>query len=547
MRVIALYGRGNIGKTRCLGHLINLIYRETEGCNCLFEGKDKRITLDFLGKRISICTWGDNGYEEQLNLDWIRKDKPDIAILATRTKGETVKMVERFCENNHYQLKWVEKYVASFDELSGQEYLNNLQAEQLLDYVHGLIMGQLYYVDSISSVDEEDTRYHVILLGTKMQDDGFPRTLSLEINGNQLHYMDSETPVREDDFVYFRLGSGHQFLYANDSREVIELRRDSRSIREELAKSEIHDDDAQSLKKKRPDRVKSYHVKVGHGNCNLILAVYGTNYELWMVDCSTYDYLNRQDYSQDLYHCLKDIAGELNIDLMNLRISRFMLTHTHFDHYNGLRYLIKLGFINNSTLVYANLHYDCASTVWKAIMESLKNISCKFVEPVYINQTKGLINIYHPECRIYKGSSSDENSRVVPEVNNSSVVYGIVFGGRTMVFPGDLERKGFEEMSGHKPCRGNLSRTDYYVVSHHGSLNGHPTKPCKSLCSKNSLECISERIKRTVLMGRNGAYSGIYSPVVEGYWKGKPGGLVYTEKTDHYVELDWEDGKITPR
>ena len=46
MRVIALFGRGNIGKTRCLGHLINLIYRETEGCNRLFEGQDMRITLD---------------------------------------------------------------------------------------------------------------------------------------------------------------------------------------------------------------------------------------------------------------------------------------------------------------------------------------------------------------------------------------------------------------------------------------------------------------------------------------------------------------------
>lgn len=87
MRVIALFGRENIGKTRCLGHLINLIYRETEGCNRLFEGQDMRITLNYFGHIITICTWGDNEYVERLNIDKIREDNPDIAIVATRTKS----------------------------------------------------------------------------------------------------------------------------------------------------------------------------------------------------------------------------------------------------------------------------------------------------------------------------------------------------------------------------------------------------------------------------------------------------------------------------
>ena len=143
MRIIALFGRGYIGKTRCLGHLINLIHRETKGCNYLFEGRDSRITLDYLGKRITICTWGDNDYEEGLNLEKIRLDNPDVAIIATRTKGETVERVKRFCKKMGCEPKWVEKYVASFDDISGQEYLKNLQAEQLLDYVKGLIIGQL--------------------------------------------------------------------------------------------------------------------------------------------------------------------------------------------------------------------------------------------------------------------------------------------------------------------------------------------------------------------------------------------------------------------
>lgn len=97
MRVIALFGRGDIGKTRCLGHLINLIYQETMGCGYLIEGEDARITLNYLGRRITICTWGDNEYEEAKNIELIRRENPDIAIVATRTKGRTVELVEEFC------------------------------------------------------------------------------------------------------------------------------------------------------------------------------------------------------------------------------------------------------------------------------------------------------------------------------------------------------------------------------------------------------------------------------------------------------------------
>lgn len=92
MKVIALFGRGDIGKTHCLGHLINPIHRETKGYNYLYEGRDVRITLDYLGQRVTICTWGDNNVEEWKNLDKIQQDNPDIAIVATRTKGETVRV-----------------------------------------------------------------------------------------------------------------------------------------------------------------------------------------------------------------------------------------------------------------------------------------------------------------------------------------------------------------------------------------------------------------------------------------------------------------------
>ena len=144
MKVIALFGRGNTGKTRCLGHLINLINNEENMGDYLKVGKDARVTLKYRGKRITICTWGDNEYEEGLNIDKIRQDISDIAVVATRTKGGTVEIVRQFCEKEMgCPLKWVEKYVASFNGEAGQAFMNNLQAEQIMEYIKEIMKLEL--------------------------------------------------------------------------------------------------------------------------------------------------------------------------------------------------------------------------------------------------------------------------------------------------------------------------------------------------------------------------------------------------------------------
>lgn len=550
MRVIALFGRGNIGKTSCLGHLINLINLETNGCNYLFEGKDERVTLNYHGKRITVCTWGDNGDEEALNLAMIRQDNPDIAVVATRTKGITVEMVENFCKvENKCQLKWVEKYVASFDDISGQERMNNLQAKQIWDYVQGLIDGQLYYVDSMTAINGEDKYYHVMLLGTETKEDGVARSLSLELYDEDLRYTDTGLQIREDDFVLYRPDSELRFLNGNETEQALSLRQESREVRQQLAENVAQGDSLQSFGRTEPD-IRSYHVNVGHGNCSLILSVYGDDYELWMVDCSTYDCIKRRDYSQDLYHCLLDITGKVKRSVGELKISRFLLTHTHFDHYNGLRYLIKQGLVDGNTVIYANLYYDCASPVWTGILKDLGSMNCRFVEPVLRNQIKGVVNIFHPECRIYKSGKPIADCREVKDANDASVVYGIELGNRIMVLPGDLEQKGFDEMTKNGGCSSQLFEADFYVVSHHGSINGHPSRPClhKGHPLPKPFDCVLKGLEVVILMGRDRAYSGIYNQHVVDDWNGT-GKLVYSEKDKmgkkvKFVEIEWTKGVV---
>ena len=60
--------RGNTGKTRCLGHLINLINNEENKGDYLKVGKDARVTLEYRGKRITICRCQGTGQWHLLKL-----------------------------------------------------------------------------------------------------------------------------------------------------------------------------------------------------------------------------------------------------------------------------------------------------------------------------------------------------------------------------------------------------------------------------------------------------------------------------------------------
>ena len=185
------------------------------------------------------------------------------------------------------------------------------------------------------------------------------------------------------------------------------------------------------------------------------------------------------------------------------------------------------------------------SDSWQEMEAKFKNVGVKIVEPISGNSNDG-IRFLHPECRLYRSRATVKgftgNHRIVgTPINNSSVVIMLAFGGRSMVFTGDLEQKGFAKMSGAGTCSSYLFDANYYIVSHHGSINGHPTMACGSQKwhGATPLTCSTNGTLRAILMGRDGAYSGIYSTVVTGYWCSVPNRLVKTETAQHYMELEW--------
>ena len=69
MKIIALFGKGGIGKTTTLNLLNNLINPD----NPITDGKDHRRTFTYKGKTISITTPGDGKEHIHDNIDYARK------------------------------------------------------------------------------------------------------------------------------------------------------------------------------------------------------------------------------------------------------------------------------------------------------------------------------------------------------------------------------------------------------------------------------------------------------------------------------------------
>lgn len=415
---------------------------------------------------------------------------------------------------------------------------------------------KLYFVDSVYT-PSGGQRTQVTLLGT--EDQSLPLVLSL--GQNQLRMSNHRGAIKEGWYVYYD-ESNHQlpFGYGNFDPFAQKQFRVFNDLRDELVdrfKDSIDRDDTYLLlqfAESETARVYSYHVNVGHGNCSLILIQEGRSYYLWMIDCSLRDC--KKHYRSNLEACLQDIAKKVGEkDFKTLRINKFFLTHPHYDHYNGMDYLLANRYIDGNTECYINLFYQIASPLYNRIIGQLKATNVRFVEPINKKSIQTIMFL-HPECRIYRSAStvSDKSVKyriVSAPLNNSSVVIRFQLGGKTMVFPGDLEKTGFDNMTKAATCSPYLCGVNYYVVSHHASINGHPTQRCLNPRRPNPspIHCISACLNKAIVMGRNGAFPGIYSPIVINYFDSLPADLLFSEKDGNgnpikFYELEWKSGMV---
>lgn len=255
--------------------------------------------------------------------------------------------------------------------------------------------------------------------------------------------------------------------------------------------------------------VWSYHVNVGHGNCTVIVFESDGQKYMWMVDCSTYDFLIHKDYSSKLGKCLEDIKNEHGVTT----VSRLLITHVHFDHINGIKYLLKKKIIDSKvTEIWLNYEYHLPSKTYNDILSMLKGDGFRFILPIVKNSTDN-IKVLYPVRNICNPQKKYRVKNCDPapdnKLNNSSVIYKIAFGDKSMVFTGDIEVEGWKIVG--NAAQNEICLSEYYCHSHHGSNNGL----YRALYEEKSGDLFSriyckDSPKDKIVMGRDGAYSGIY-------------------------------------
>lgn len=227
-------------------------------------------------------------------------------------------------------------------------------------------LQNLYFVDSVFNPIEGDASSVTLFPAVDDKEQG---SRVLFLNYEQLKMTNHSGTIREGWYVYYNENNNQQyFSYGNLSQYARQQFRAFNSIQRQLLDRHINpteEEDTAMLRRLENSKtleVVSYHINVGHGNCSVIVFCEGSFYQIWMIDCSVIDKSNWRDYSVNLETCFEAIKQRLGKSNNEpLIIDRFFLTHTHYDHYNGLEYLVDKHYINNGTVCYINLYYHCAS------------------------------------------------------------------------------------------------------------------------------------------------------------------------------------------
>ena len=372
-------------------------------------------------------------------------------------------------------------------------------------------MEDLYQVESVKQINEN---YATVLLLY------IPQNIDRWVNTSKdfkwfirenIDLKFSEN-IQEGEFVYRING---QYLSANNDSRSIKIGTRYSELVESLSNHQI---DISNISYENINILYSYHINVGHGNHSLIVFNANNKFHIWMVDCSDYDFVSHRYYQDNIKTCIEHLQNKFGID--QVHIEAIMLTHPHYDHYSGIGYYIDNGMIDKESIFFINLKYNIKSHNFNNLLSKIKTLGSPIIEPFSCNSNVN-IKILYPDKPIFTNHNLS--------LNNKSSVYNICFDNVSyFVFPGDLETKGWNLMN-TTDCSPFMRETQYYAISHHGSLNGHSRN---LYCNKrgqmiNSIkDCLSPGAI-TVLMGRDKAFSGIYSAKVINDFRGR---IVFSEK-----------------
>ncbi|KAB2951157.1 MBL fold metallo-hydrolase [Heliorestis acidaminivorans] len=395
--------------------------------------------------------------------------------------------------------------------------------------------SDLYFVNSIDGLDEVNGVKYMTLF--KHQ----PIDYTHNIEENQKHFL----PVTIVDSIKVnRVYEGQYVFYDTKNKEFLNGNNDVRArkeviynniLRHSLYSSNFEENSYTPEKVYDSKSVSTYHVYVGHGNLSIIVL---NNSEIWVIDCSLYDFMDSyKNYTNNFEECIRYIKDKHKIG--DIKISKLLFTHMHYDHFSGALYLIQNKYFAEGE-IWLNLYFSWSSQNYNLLLTKLKSMGnkIKIINPIKSNGNN-ILEIVYPDKIIKKrGQKINTGEETVPgnKINNASVLYKLNFNKKSLLFPGDLETKGWEKIN-----HSAVSNSSYYCISHHGSFNGH-------LLNSNTNTTLAQWYTggTAILMGRHNAYPGIFDNRVLADFTGRiylndQNGINSNPK---FIELDWMTGIV---
>lgn len=323
----------------------------------------------------------------------------------------------------------------------------------------------------------------------------------------------------------------------------------------------------------------SYHVNVGCALASIVLIeeiTMGCNprlKEVWLIDAGVEKKSVKAKMSaNNILHAIEDIKAEYKLD--KFEFDKIFISHAHYDHISEIE---DIGISNlkangeiwvNYFYIYKSVTYNNIKTILRKRM--YKGKPFKVLLPIYSN-SRAHLDVMYPvgiktskKSHIYKKAKKAGGLRKringkfvmlpvknVSKVNNSSSILNVNIGGKQMIFPGDVEKQGWNELD----CSFNkcIQFIDYGVVPHHGSINGYKLK---KTCNNSGAvveeikNCVNGKKKKYILSTKKGVHTGIPSKEVKSGIEGKINDVYSTEKKSptgrdlSYYKLDWATGDI---
>lgn len=129
-KIIVLYGRGNLGKTRTLRMVIDKLNHESIS----YATCDIQTICHHNAQTIAIATKGDNAAELRANISYFKSRPCDIVITAARSRGGTHDVIKSYAQETGAEVVWIYKRAEAGDENA----VNLKWAERVVEAISNL-------------------------------------------------------------------------------------------------------------------------------------------------------------------------------------------------------------------------------------------------------------------------------------------------------------------------------------------------------------------------------------------------------------------------